>query len=216
MTCFCHKLRTGQFDILTENEVSLIEDYIALSMLDYLLIHKAMVLTKVWKQAPHLFQSASTVVRPQTTSAVVGVKRRSLCTDSLPEQRPKHKLSYSSRLQKTYSAEGIPTRQTTVLGLQKESVYLRLFRAIEKSEDFRRFCAYTFAQLHIKGTSIDPILDEIQHATSATPKDTRDKVYKILQRGERWAEIVVVFASISQRKPEEVVGLLCLLGAPSS
>jgi hypothetical protein len=91
----------------------------------------------------------------------------------------------------------------------------RIDRRVEIHQLFRRVYCYAFAQLQKKGTSVDPIVREIQHALPLV-QDTRQKVYYILRLGAKWTAIVHEFGSITRHPPQELTGLLCLLGASSS
>ena len=100
---------------------------------------------------------------------------------------------------------------------------MRIFVAIEQSERkvrvqqlFRRVCCYGLALLHKKGTSIDPVVWEIQNALPHAQHNIRQKVYHILRIGTKWAAIIEQFASILSCVPQELTGLLCLLGSAST
>jgi hypothetical protein len=113
--------------------------------------------------------------------------------------------------------DGLSTQQ----GTTTSPISVRIFIAIERSDQkieiqqlYRRACYYAFAQLHTKGSSVDSIVQEIENELPIV-QDARRKVYNILRIGTKWMAIVEEFASIINHTPQQVIGLLYLLGSPS-
>jgi hypothetical protein len=97
---------------------------------------------------------------------------------------------------------------------QSDRIYVRIFRAVEQVDDFRRICAYALAKAHQKGTTVTPIVEGINETTLAG-NCAQNKVYNYLSIGNRWVAIVDLFASIVKLQPEEVTGLMALLKSAS-
>jgi hypothetical protein len=101
-------------------------------------------------------------------------------------------------------------------------ILARVFVVIEQTDEnikvhqlFRRACCYVFAQLHQKGSSTDWIAEQIENDVPHI-QDARTKVYNILRVGRKWGAIVEQFASIVNRTPQQLTGLLCLLESASA
>lgn len=102
------------------------------------------------------------------------------------------------------------------------SRFVRIFLAAERSEQkleiqqcFRKPSCNAFASLHEKGTSVEPIVQEINDALRPR-QDIKPKGYEFLRIGTKWLTIVEEFASIIESTPQHATGLLCLLGSPSA
>ncbi|KAF5619782.1 hypothetical protein F52700_11610 [Fusarium sp. NRRL 52700] len=102
-----------------------------------------------------------------------------------------------------------------------DSISVKIFLAIKRSDEkgeiqglYRRICCYVFAKLHQKHKSIDPIVEEIENALQLVI-DARVKVYHYLRIGAKWGTVLETFSSILNRTPQQVTGILCLLGSPS-
>lgn len=128
-------------------------------------------------------------------------------------------------LQRTFSAAG--SEVYPLRSADQRDIYVRIFLAIEQSDQAielrelsKRFHCYAVAQLHPKGTSIEPIVKRIKDAISDYD-GVRQKVYNILWTGRKWATIVglldsiIVAADISIGVPS-LLGILCVLGPPST
>jgi hypothetical protein len=175
--------------------------------------------------------------RPASGSAPRARKHPRTLSDSLIPDRPRDQPSQvfstpplsstAIDLVETYSYQiaarilGRGDRLDIQQGSGSGGVFARIFLAIERSDQkieiqqlFRRACCYAFAQLHKKGTSVDPIVQEIENELPLA-QDTRQKVYHIFRIGTKWVAIVEQFASIVNRASQQLTGLLCLLGSPS-
>lgn len=241
MSCLCHKLLTRQYSSITEREVSRRLNFIVRESRTHL--RKAEILKRTWSEAPHLFH-ATPPTPPDIVNPVVQARGKRSASGSAPRARKHpRRLSRSSsnnvilerprdqpsegflgqspsaatRLEKTYSNQDvvISLEADNQLNIrQGDGVYLRVFRAIQRADQFQRICSYVFAKLHKKGTSVDPIVEEIQDALPA--EDTREKVYHFIHIGNKWAGIVEQFASIVNTPSKQLTGLLCLLGSASA
>ena len=123
----------------------------------------------------------------------------------------------ASSLEKTYSSENAAgiLRGKPLEIQQQGKIYTKIYLAIERSDQFQRICYYAFAKLHKKGTSVDPIVKEIKDVLHLPAEDTKQRVYHLLSVGNKWAEIISQFASIVEDIPQQVIGLLSLLGSAS-
>ncbi len=211
-----------------------------------IMLVKADLLKQAWAEASHLFGDISLAPArskqpslSRQASRPPATLRRALDNDS-PASCSPSPLGAGDRvvaaathpavrdLVGTYSyqsaarAIGGPGSLRHQTGGDVGGVFASIFLAIERIDRkaeihqlFRRVYCYAFAQLHEKGTSVDPIVQEIQDALPLV-QDARQKVYYILRLGAKWTAIVHEFASISRSPPQELTGLLCLLGAASS
>jgi hypothetical protein len=177
------------------------------------------------------------VTRPAPGLAPQARKRQRTLPDSLIPGRPQGRplqltstpplSSTVTDLVKTYSYQYAERAigRADALDIQQGSgssgSFAKVFHAIERTDQkieihqlFRRACCYAFAQLHEKGTSVDPIVQEIKNELPQI-QDARNKVYNILRIGAKWVAIVEQFGSIVNRTPQQVTGLLCLLRSAS-
>ena len=162
-----------------------------------------------------------TLSAPSSRSVILDQPRQQLSQDPALLSKSVHDLvkTYSCQIAKTVFEAG-----TKRLDIQQGSgVFVRLYLSIEQSVQnieahqlVRRTCCYSFALLHQKCTSIDPIIKEIQNALPHGQNSVRDQVYNVLRIGEKWKTIIGDFASILNRDPQHVRGLLCLLGSAST
>lgn len=117
-----------------------------------------------------------------------------------------------------FGESGLDILQGTDCG----GVFVKLFLIIERSDPkielqqlFRRTCCYAFAKLHEKGASVDPMVQEIEN-TLPLAQRTKERVKGILRAGTKWITIVEQFASIVNRAPQQLTGLLCPLRSASA
>jgi hypothetical protein len=100
-----------------------------------------------------------------------------------------------------------------------------IFLAIERSDQiieirqvWKRIYCYALAKLHSKGTSVDIIVQRVQHAVGNVPT-IKSKVYHYLRLGNRWEAIIDLFESIckaiAQPSKNRLTGILCVLGSGS-
>jgi hypothetical protein len=90
---------------------------------------------------------------------------------------------------------------------------------IENRQVWKRIYCYALAKLHPKGTSVDIIVQRVQHAVGNV-QTIKPKVYHYLRLGNRWEAIIDLFGSICRdriAKPSEtrLAGILCVLGTGS-
>jgi len=157
----------------------------------------------------------------------------SVSNDLIPHQsqrRPPEAVLDSTR---TFATATVPNLETTYspqnaatvlkgdpLEVQPgRSIFVDIYLAIERCDQFQRLCYYAFAKLHKKGTPVDPIVKEIDDVLGRLCRpssDTRKKVYHFLHLGNKWVEIVEQYASIVQGVPQQLTGLVCLLGSAST
>ncbi len=131
-----------------------------------------------------------------------------------------------AELEKTYrrqNIEGILNDNGRQLRIQGSAepfdVVVDIFLAIERSDLWKRIYCYALAKLHPKGTSVDNIVQRVQHALGRVPT-IKAKVYHYLRLGNRWGEIIDLFESICRDRiaqPSEIrlTGILFVLGTGS-
>ncbi|KAI5455730.1 hypothetical protein BGZ63DRAFT_136907 [Mariannaea sp. PMI_226] len=200
MPCFCHKLLTRQYHSITKSETE--------------------ILKRTSAEAPHLFQA-----RKRSASGLAPGRQR---TQVQPVRATLSLSPTAADLIRTYSSQnalkvfGEGGNRLDIQQGGSSGVFVRIFLVIGRSDQkievqqiFRRACCYAFAQLHKKGTSVDPIVQEIENALPLA-RDTRQKVYNILRIGTKWVTILETFASILDCAPQQLTGLLCVLGSAST
>lgn len=184
--------------------------------------------------APHLFQTEPTPTRKKRSASSTILRAQKLpkiapySNYAIEDKSSKGTLSFPLHvdgLENTYIAQK-PDKDTRYHGqLQRYSgnatTTASLFLAIdgidEKIEFGQLLCriyCYVFAELHPKGTSVDPIVRDVHNVVSPT-SETKQKVYRFLYIGTKWGEIVNLFASINNVDKYEVLGLLSLLRSGS-
>ena len=197
-------------------------------------------MNQTWTEAPHLFQATpptppdiepalqTRAKRPASGTSSPELKRPRTIggsfSNSLIPHRPQDKPSEAvpnparsfataANLETTYSYQNAARilKGDPLEIQQRGGVYAKIFLAIERSDQFQRICYYAFAKLHKKGTSVDPIVKEIQDVLQLPTQDIKQKIYHFLHIGNRWATIVEQFASIVEGVPQQLTGLLCLL-----
>ena len=101
-------------------------------------------------------------------------------------------------------------------------IVVDIFLAIERSDQiieirqvWKRIYCYALAKLHPKGTSVDIIVQRVQHAVGNAPA-IKSRVYHYLRLGNRWKAIIDSFESlckaIAQPSKIRLTGILCMLG----
>ena len=240
MSCLCNKLQERQYSKITASEVA--APTFAFQRNIELIYSKAEVLNRTWKEAPYLIQVSPPLEpepafhtpakrptsgtsrarkRPRTPySSFPNILTRHLPQDQQSEIFPHPTQSFAtvtaSSLQTTYSdqnAAGI--LRVNPFEIQQLGIYTKIYLAIQRSDRFQRICYYAFAKLHEKNKSIDPIVKEIQYVLHLPPEYTKQRVYHFLHLGNKWAAIIEQFASIVEGFPQQLTGLLSLLGSAS-
>ncbi|KAL2693528.1 hypothetical protein Neosp_000088 [[Neocosmospora] mangrovei] len=233
MECFCHKLRTQRYHEVTETETAILKR----TLKEAAHLFQANPLTPPDTERPvaraRRKRSGSSLTPrvPKQLRKLPSSYSTSVITLRARDQSRQVTTSLSSSardLVKTYSYQNaVKTFRGGKLEVQQKDgdtgLFVRIFLAIEGTDQkievqqlFRRTCCYGFAQLHEKGTSIDQIVHEIEDALPHDRKTIRQKVYNIHRIGAKWVAIIQQFASILQRAPQQLTGLLCLLGSPST
>lgn len=197
---------------------------------------------RTWEEAPHLFYTA--LPAPKRKKRLSDVESREpkhprtlsdSCSNSLVQNGPREHPSqdtlilppsFTINLEKTYNCKNAGTIFQGDSGqLDQESGpggrFVRIFLAIERVDQnieiqqlIQRVCCYVLAQLHIKGTSVDQIVSEVQNALPLA-QNAKNKVYRFLHIGSKWVEILELFASITGVARQQLTGLLCLLQSGS-
>ncbi|KPM35473.1 hypothetical protein AK830_g11102 [Neonectria ditissima] len=213
MECFCHKLLAQKFDDITESETLILRAWVSAS--------SSTLQPPGQPFAPPELAIPAGQKRGAGNSSNEAQSRKQLRkTVDTSLKCPATQLSHDKQLQltlpktdvsklidtysyeyavKLFKGDKLDTQQISSEGRP----YTRIFLAIERNNQkievqqlLRRVYCYTFALLHPKGTSIDPIVQEINNALPHTQQSVREKVYNILRIGERWKEIINDFLSI--------------------
>lgn len=227
MSCLCHKLSEREYSKVDATEVNkppLLLEYTNTSFL------KAEILKRSWEEASYLFEVDPTPKRKKrpassTASRVRKLSRKSSYSNllikdcssqtTLQGQGPPLEASYvACGLVKT---DDSPLKQHAERGTITTNVFLAIDTIDEKvgvGKLLRRVYCCVFAELHMKGTSVEKIIKDIHNVTVASNK-TRDKVYRFLHIGTKWGEIIQLFADITKEDKNRVLGLLNLLKSSS-
>ncbi|KND92894.1 hypothetical protein TOPH_02403 [Tolypocladium ophioglossoides CBS 100239] len=236
MTCFCHKLLSKQYSDITKSEAEILTQ----TWKEAPHLFRVPPLSPPDVENPTVQRRT----KRSTTGTASRVRKHprtlpALSSNNLIPDRSRDQPSQACNsepplsstiinLVNTYSYQnavrvfGIGDGLDIQHGTGSSGVFVRVFLAIERGDQkieiqqvFRRICCYAFAQLHRKGISVDPIVQEIENALPLV-QDTRQKVYHILRIGTKWVAIVEKFGSIVNRTPPQLTGLLCLLGSGST
>ncbi|KAJ0163185.1 hypothetical protein CTA2_3380 [Colletotrichum tanaceti] len=229
MACICDKLRREEFSSITPTEAEFLQ--------------------KAYSKAAHLFTASRPTRRihkrasnPSRGSvqlvpdAAQGLVRRG--TDGQPAQQAWSQTNEVNELESSYPCQSLEQALDARGGRQlsapesaaggQNHIYVRIFLAVERSDQAielrqlsRRFHCYSLAQLHPKGTSVDPIVKRIKDVVTHDD-GIKKKVYNILWVGRQWAAIVELLdsiakaANISVNAAPSLLGVLCVLGKGST
>jgi hypothetical protein len=131
-----------------------------------------------------------------------------------------------AELEKTYRYQNIEGILNDNGGRIHFDVVVDIILAIERSDQiienrqvWKRIYCYALAKLHPKGTSVDIIVQQVQHAVGNV-QTIKPKVYHYLRLGNRWEAIIDLFESIcrdriAQPSESRLTGILCVLGTGS-
>jgi hypothetical protein len=224
MSCLCHKLRTSQYHNIDKTEVKPGDPKLMERSLIYM---ETQILKRALAEAPDLFQAdlRHPSKKKRTASDAASPSSAELTYISLPDSPDRPIVSSSvARLVQTYfcpntvtalDESGCDIQQAN--GDRSVELFLaieRVDRNIEIQQLYRRICCYEFAQLHPKGTAVEPIVHKIENGW-AHARDTKQKVYNILRAGYKWIAIVEQLASVVNRPSQDITGLLCHFRHPS-
>lgn len=154
-------------------------------------------------------------------------------SDAVQRTAVEQDIATVAELEKTYHCQNIESilnnnnDDLCIQGSAEPSdVIVDIILAIERSDQiieikqrWKRIYCYALATLHLKGTSVDDIVQRAQYAVGNV-KPIKAKVYHYLRLGNRWRTIVDLFESICRdpvTQPSEIrfTGILCVLGTGS-
>lgn len=114
------------------------------------------------------------------------------------------------KLENTYprpNSDFLPIQRTAT---DPNAIFSFIFN---KSTDLlsKRLCCYALAQLQLKGSSVNTIVEQVQ-STLGDVSNIKPKIYHSLKIGYRWRDIVIW---ISQKSDNTLTGILVVLGTVS-